>query len=177
VKDISSLVRREYGESISYSTAWRAHERRRQVNSRDREEELSHMTNFVATLHTTCPGSICDCVFDEVDRFQRIFICPSPLIETFSHSLGVIALDGTHLKSGFGGILVTASMIDCNMGILLLAFAIVESEPLSSWMWFCERVREAIDRSEIEISVVVSDRDKGLKEAVATVFPSSSHRV
>jgi hypothetical protein len=87
----------------------------------------------------------------------------------------VFALDGTHLKSGFGGILVTASMIDCNMGILLLAFAIVESEPLSSWMWFCERVRVAIDRSEIEISVVLSDRDIGLKEAVATVFPSSSH--
>jgi hypothetical protein len=73
VKDISSLVRREYGESISYSPAWRARERSRQVNSRDREEEFSHMTNFVATLHTTCPGPICDCVFDEVDRFQRIF--------------------------------------------------------------------------------------------------------
>jgi hypothetical protein len=42
-------------------------------------------------------------------------------------------------------------------------------------MWFCERVRVAIDRSEIELSVVVSDRDKGLKEAVATVFPSSSY--
>jgi transposase-like protein len=58
-----------------------------------------------------------------------------------------------------------------------LAFAIVESESLSSWMWFCERVRVAIDRSEIEISVVVSDRDKGIKEAVATVFPSASHRL
>jgi hypothetical protein len=87
----------------------------------------------------------------------------------------VIALDGTHLKSGFGCILVTASMIDCNMGILLLAFAIVESEPLSSWMWFCDCVRVAIDRSEIERSVVVSDRDKGLKGAMATVFPHSSH--
>jgi hypothetical protein len=61
-------------------------------------------------------------------------------------------------------------MLDCNVGILLLAFAIVESEPLSSWMWFCERVRVAIDNSEIEISVVVSDRDKGVNEAVATVF-------
>jgi hypothetical protein len=109
VKDISSFVRREYGESISYSSAWRARERSRQVNSRDREEEFSHMTNFVSTLQTTCLGPICDCVFDEVDRFQRIFVCPSPLIETFSHSLGMIALDGTHLKSGFGGILVTAS--------------------------------------------------------------------
>jgi hypothetical protein len=170
VKDISSFVRREYGESISYSAA---REKSRQVNSRDREEEFSHMTNFVATLYTTCPGPICDCVFDEVDRFQRIFVCPSPLTETLSHSLGVIELDGTHLKSGFGGILVTASMIDFNMGRLLFAFAIVESESLSSWMWFCDRVRVAIDRSEIEISVVVSDRDKGLKGAVATVFPSA----
>jgi hypothetical protein len=41
--------------------------------------------------------------------FNEIFVCPSPLIETFSHSLGVVALDGTHLESGFGGILVTAA--------------------------------------------------------------------
>jgi hypothetical protein len=130
-KDVSSFVRREYGESISYSTAWRARERSRQVNSRDREEEFSYMTNFVASLHTTFPGPICDCVFDEVERFQRILVCPSPLIETFCHSLGVIALDGTHLKSGFGGILVTSSMIDCNMGILLLALG--RSSRRKSW--------------------------------------------
>jgi transposase-like protein len=43
-------------------------------------------------------------------------------------------------------------------------------------MWICERVRVAIDRSEIEISIVVSDRDKGLQEAVVTAFPSASHR-
>jgi transposase-like protein len=43
-------------------------------------------------------------------------------------------------------------------------------------MWFCERLRVAIDRTEIEICVVVLDRDKGLKEAVATVFPSANHR-
>jgi hypothetical protein len=55
-------------------------------------------------------------------------------------------------------------MIDCKMGILLLAFA----------MWFCERVRVATDRSEIEISGVVLNGDKGLKEAVA--FPSANNR-
>jgi hypothetical protein len=43
-------------------------------------------------------------------------------------------------------------------------------------MRFCERVRVATDRSEIEVSVVMLDRDKGLKEAVATVFPSANHR-
>jgi transposase-like protein len=62
------------------------------------------------------------------------------------------------------------------MGMLRFAFAAVESKSLSSWMWFCERLRVAIDRSEIEICVVVLDRDGRLKEAMATVTPSANHR-
>lgn len=175
VKDISSFVRREFGETISYSTAWRAREKSRQAKSQERKEEFGHLTNFVTVLLSYHPDSVCDVALED-DHFQRIFVCPSPLIEAFSHSLGVIALDGAHLKSGFGGILLTASMFDCNMKIMLLAFAVVESECLASWMWFCDHLNVAANRSQISISVVVSDRDKGLKEAVATVFPSAGHR-
>jgi hypothetical protein len=59
------------------------------------------------------------------------------------------------------------------------------SGAVNSWFPFIDGIKpphqvkvihSGRSRSEIEISVVVLDRGKGLKESVATVFPSANHR-
>lgn len=50
----------------------------------------------------------------------------------------LICLDGCHIKTKFGGQLLTAVGIDPNDCIYPIAMAVVEVESLSSWRWFLE---------------------------------------
>ena len=52
----------------------------------------------------------------------------------------VICLDGCHIKTKFGGQLLTAVGIDPNDCIFPVAMAVVEVECLASWKWFLREV-------------------------------------
>jgi hypothetical protein len=54
----------------------------------------------------------------------------------------LICLDGCHLKTKFGGILLTAVGIDPNDCIYPVAMPVVEVESLPSWKWFLETLKE-----------------------------------
>lgn len=65
-----------------------------------------------------------------------------------------IGLDGCHLKTQYGGILLCAVARDPNDQYFPLAFAVVESECKESWRWFLELLLDDIgpDRRWIFIS-------------------------
>lgn len=49
-----------------------------------------------------------------------------------------IGLDGAHLKSIYGGVLLSAVTMDANNGIFPLAVAVCEGENRDSWTWFLQ---------------------------------------
>ena len=56
---------------------------------------------------------------------------------------------------------------------ILLAFAVVESENISSWEWFLTNVKNAIsDREEM---VMISDRQEGILHGMKEVYPNAKH--
>lgn len=78
-----------------------------------------------------------------------------------------IAVDGTFLKARFVQTLLLAVGIDGNGNILLLAWAVVESENTMSWTWFLDCLKIAIP--QVLQSTFISDRDKGLMAAERTL--------
>ncbi|XP_074342533.1 uncharacterized protein LOC141680123 [Apium graveolens] len=64
--------------------------------------------------------------------FKRLFWALKPCIDGFAYCRPVILIDGTHLNGPYLGVLLSVVAVDGFSHILTLAFAIVESENISS---------------------------------------------
>ena len=65
--------------------------------------------------------------------------------------------------------------IDTEDRILPLAWALVPGENDTWWTWFCEHLREAFNNTFYPETVIISDRDKGLLNAVKSELPGIYH--
>jgi zinc finger SWIM domain-containing protein 3 len=67
--------------------------------------------------------------------------------------------------------LLIACILDGNDEILPIAWGLVEIEDGDNWTWFLENMKRDFWGIEEPDMVFMSDRDKGLKQALSTVFP------
>jgi MULE transposase domain len=129
---------------------------------------------------TSNPGSTV--VLDRTDdnRFRRVFICYAASAAGFSTCMPLLGLDGAHLKGRYLGVLLTATAVDANGQIFPLANAVVSAENDENWRWFCTVLHDVILRHvpaflNPQALSFISDRQKGLLEAVALLFAGSPH--
>ncbi|KAL4364016.1 hypothetical protein GQ457_04G008290 [Hibiscus cannabinus] len=88
----------------------------------------------------------------------------------------IIGLDGCHLKGYYQGHLLAAVGIDADDSIYPISFAVVESENQSSWCWFLELLVTDLEIENSHSFTFMTDRQKGLMDAVPELFPYSAHR-
>ncbi|KAL0415683.1 UNVERIFIED_CONTAM: hypothetical protein Slati_3400200 [Sesamum latifolium] len=79
----------------------------------------------------------------------------------------IIGLDGCFLKGLYKGQLLAAIGRDPNENIYPIAFAFVEVEKFDSWLWFLRLLLRDIGSQEERGWAFISDRQKGLIDAVA----------
>jgi hypothetical protein len=72
----------------------------------------------------------------------------------------IICLDGTHIKTKFGGQLLTAIGVDGNDQIYPIAWAIVEVECYSSWKWFLTTLKQDLSIMNTSPFTIMSDKQK-----------------
>lgn len=71
--------------------------------------------------------------------------------------------------------LLIACGIDANDKVLPLAWALVPIENEIWWTWFLEYLKHSIPVLSLENHIFISDREKGMANAVSTVFDKSIH--
>lgn len=94
-------------------------------------------------------------------QFKRIYICLGALKAGFK--LGgrdIMGLDGCFMKGPFPGQILTAVSVDANNGIYPVAYALVESETTSSWMWFLMNLGDDLGLDCNSSFTFISDRQK-----------------
>ncbi|MQM23882.1 hypothetical protein Taro_056952 [Colocasia esculenta] len=113
------------------------------------------------------PESILSLEVDpETQRFKRFFIC----FEAFAYEFEVgcrpmLFLDGTHIKQHrVQGVILTASALNGNNELFTVAYSIADLETYDNWALLSDR-RIAF----------LSDRERGLKEAIPDIFPNDHH--
>ncbi|KAK9233359.1 hypothetical protein WN943_023608 [Citrus x changshan-huyou] len=87
-----------------------------------------------------------------------------------------IGVDGCHLKGSYKGVLLTAVSIDANYGIYPLAMCVVDTENNESWLYFLEKLYDQVGCNGGEGLCFMSDRQKGILNALERVFPLSFKR-
>ncbi|KAG8363744.1 hypothetical protein BUALT_Bualt19G0054100 [Buddleja alternifolia] len=89
----------------------------------------------------------------------------------------IIQLDGCFLKTLFGGQLLVAVGRDGNDNMVPIALAVVQVENLENWKWFLSVMLEDIGGlDQSHRWTFITDRQKGLLEAIAELAPYAEHR-
>ncbi|KAG8380974.1 hypothetical protein BUALT_Bualt06G0072200 [Buddleja alternifolia] len=86
----------------------------------------------------------------------------------------IIGLDGCFLKTAYCGQLLVAVGRDGNDNMWPIAIRLVQVENTENWKWFLSELFE--DIGHVRGLVFMTDRQKGLVEAVKTLAPDSEHR-
>ena len=86
-----------------------------------------------------------------------------------------IAIDGTHLKRKYKGILFIATTMDGNDQIFPIAFGVGPLENDMCWTWFLTKLRNVIGCPKDMI--IILDRHISIKNEVASVFPQAVHGI
>ena len=182
-KDVMKAAAKRNGMDVTYNQAYRAVAN---VSARRWEEDKVSYQMIVPYLKKFVelnPGSTVDYSKDNQQRITRLYLCPGIMKSTMMHVRPVMSLDAAHLKSEWKGILYVASVKTAGDKLYPVAIGITqENENESGWSWFLELVRSSIEclvmdyphgRSRFKYFSFVSDRQKGLMQALAKTFPDN----
>ncbi|KAL3677408.1 hypothetical protein R1sor_027356 [Riccia sorocarpa] len=108
--------------------------------------------------------------------FRRMFVCPSASGKSFPYMRPHVGLDACHSKNQrYPSFIMLATCLDGNNNISIIAYAIVDRENEENWVWFFIHLRGAVTRIDSPEIQYVSDRCKGIINAVRNIFPGASH--
>ncbi|KAK9214459.1 hypothetical protein WN944_006451 [Citrus x changshan-huyou] len=177
---IASVLLSRFGTATNRRRLYRAKKRVLKMCEGDYINSYALLNDYANVLLMTNNDAIVKISQELVgkeNKFKRIFISFKAQQQGFMKGCrGFIGLDGCHLKTSFGGILISAIALDANNGVFPLAVCICEVESRESWTWFLELFKEHMDiHNDMAISFM-SDRQKGLIHALQDVFPSSETR-
>ncbi|KAL6289246.1 hypothetical protein ACE6H2_006756 [Prunus campanulata] len=174
--DIMRDVKHNFGLTIHYSKAWKARELALMSIRGSAEEAYYILPAYCYELERMNPGTKTHIHTDENNHFLYFFMAVGACIRGFRSSMRpVIAVDATHLKSKYKGVMFVANAFDGNRNIYPLAFGIGDLETDASWHWFFTKLHEAI--GECPNLVIISDRNVSIENVWNKVFPTAQHGI
>ncbi|CAN1142449.1 hypothetical protein LINPERHAP2_LOCUS13091 [Linum perenne] len=142
----------------------------------DDEKQFAQLYNYKLELEATNPGSTIVIVHQGL-VFERIYICLDALKRGFKAGCRqVVCIDGCFLRGVPGWQLLSAVGIDANDCMYPIAWAVVESETQDTWEWFVALLGIDLEIRNNSSWTFMSDRQKGLINALNTLYPHAEHR-
>ncbi|KAK2644871.1 hypothetical protein Ddye_020066 [Dipteronia dyeriana] len=164
----------EHGLHLLYSKAWRAKDHAEASVFGPPEESFKLLPAYCHRLEDVNPGTIKALKTNVTNQFEYMFIAHAASLYGFrTVILPVIAIDGTHLKGKFSGIMFVAICLDANNQVFPLACGFGDVEDEMSWTWFLNELKNAIGSPED--CMIISDRHLGIKVAMEKVYPNVPH--
>ncbi|XP_062078696.1 uncharacterized protein LOC133783165 [Humulus lupulus] len=165
-------MKNSFGIEMSYEKAWRCREKALHIVRGTPEASYSKLPGYLHMLQLNNPDSITDFKVDE-GRFKYCFFSLGACRRGFMFCRPVICIDGSFLKTRYGGQMLCAVALDSDNHIFPIAFAMVDSENHDSWTYFMRKLKQAI--GDVENLAFVSDRHQSIVHALELVFPDAPH--
>ncbi|XP_012853123.1 PREDICTED: uncharacterized protein LOC105972693 [Erythranthe guttata] len=135
---------------------------------------FSFLTLYFREAGRCNPDSVFDVEVDDANNsFKRCFFSFGASLSGFKFCRQMLILDGTFLKGKYKGVLLSAIAKDARNGLYPVAFVIVRDENISNWDYFMNHLRIALNT--YSVLTFVSDRQRGILEAVKNIFPHFHH--
>jgi hypothetical protein len=173
-KQIIDMLQHETGMQFTYPAVHKAKEAILNESSDTQRSHFKQIPDYLAHIAENDPTTIVH-IETKDGRFDGCFISPGPARHAFQHCRKFVAMDGTFTKSRFVQCLLIAVCFDADDSIVILAWALVSGESQETWSWFLRHLYRAIPSLNMPNSVVISDPEKGLINALDDVFPRAKH--
>ncbi|KAL5702030.1 hypothetical protein ACHQM5_027299 [Ranunculus cassubicifolius] len=178
-KDILEEIHKVHGITLSYKQAWRGKERVMASLRGSFEEGYRLLPQYCEQIKQSNPGSIASVYTDPNDNcFQRFFISFQASIFGYVNACRpLLGLDTTVLKNKYLGALLLATGFDGDGASFPLAFGIINEENDENWVWFLSELHKLLENNTVNMPrlTILSDRRKGIVDAVESNFPTAFH--
>ena len=136
-REIMGDFQMEFGVTISYGKAHIAKDAALRIVRGSYEDSFKILPLYCAELMMTNPGTVTNICATDDDRFKRFFWAFGQCIRSFTSTLRpMVAVDGSHFRGKYPGVLLVAVTLDANNKLFPIAFAFTEAERRDSWEWF-----------------------------------------
>jgi hypothetical protein len=105
-------------------------------------------------------------------KFKILFVFPSAFQDAYAYCHPIFAFDGTHTRCAHPQILLIATTLDANNGIIPLAYYMVPTKNPTEWNKFLHLIRSAIPLLCKLGAAFISDMEKVLKNGLSEMFPA-----
>ncbi|XP_013594587.1 PREDICTED: uncharacterized protein LOC106302671 [Brassica oleracea var. oleracea] len=113
-----------------------------------------------------------------LEVFDRIYVCLAALKRTWiAYCRPIFGIDGCFLKTSVQGQFLAAVGRDSNNQLFPVAWAVVQVENTDSWLWFIQKLKHDLKLLDGTGFTLISDRQKGLINAVEHELPRVEHRM
>ncbi|XP_060200287.1 uncharacterized protein LOC132628524 [Lycium barbarum] len=174
-KQIQKEVSERFGCEISYWKAYQAGIIAKEFVRGSADDGYSKLIPYSWIVHRTNPESKTDLNLDEEGRFLYYFLAFEAWIRGFKHMRKVIAVDGTHLKRKYGGVLLTVVAQDVENHVFPVACCVVDYKCDASWNYFFQQLLDIVPNS-LDFCII-SDRHLSIKKAIRDVYTNAHHGV
>ncbi|KAK8627538.1 hypothetical protein V6N13_135147 [Hibiscus sabdariffa] len=169
-------VYKDHSAVVSLTKCQRARDYALEKIMGSQKQQYVKIYDYLSELRQTNRGTTTICYLNEC-LFQRMYVCMQACKDGFKAGCRpIISLDGCHLKGYYGGHILAAVGIDADDCIYPIVYACVESECGQYWAWFLDILKDDLDIVNSYHISFMSDRQKGLVDAIAELFPHSEHR-
>lgn len=173
--ELVKYVKNNDGAVISNQTARRVIKSVKVGFEFEEDKSYGYIDSFINWNIKNNPGSV-GLYEKEGDDFNFAFMSFNCASIFFEYSDKIIYIDGTHTKSGYSGIVLTACAFDGQNHIYLLGYAIAPLENKKHWGLFLQLLDKSLGLSQLENRLIImSDRHKSIILAVNEILPNSHH--
>lgn len=173
-QQLISMVHKTTGYTMGYQMAQRSIKAAKNDTVSCAVKEFKLLGSYFTALQEQDEGGTYELFTNKneagEDIFVSFYVAPSFSKEFWNHCRRVVVVDGTHVSTILGGILLLLCCKDANNQNVVLAFSYTDKENLVSYKRFFRRTSVDFPGPV----VVIADGDKGCSSALASTWKDAT---